>query len=177
MKSLSSKRYTKALVLAIDKKDELTKTLKILQMITKYFEDLEFSTIINSPTIPKSKKEAFILSIANIKDKKIINFIKLLNQKNRLSEIPEICDELRKFINSMNNEYELVVTSSFNLNQKDLEKIKNELSKKLNISLYIVEKTTQTEGIKLFVDGISVETSFSKNGFSNSLRNHILKAF
>lgn len=176
MNSISSKKYTKALVSSIGIK-EASKALDTLQLISNCFSDNKFSAIVNSPTIQKSKKEAFILSVTEIKDKKIINLIKLLNQKNRLGEIPLICNELKRYIDSSNNTYELVVYSSFKLDSKDLEHIKKELSKSLGVSLYTTEKPMNTEGIKLFVDGIGVETSFLKNGFSNSLRNYILKAF
>lgn len=176
MNSLASKKYTKALVSAIGI-NGASKALDTLQLISSCFEDSQFSAIVNSPTISKSKKEDFILSVTKIKDKKIINFIKLLNQKNRLDEIPSICDELRKYINYSKNEYELMVYSSFKLDSKDLEHIKEELSKRLGVSLYATEKSMDEEGVRLFVDGIGVETSFSKSGFSNSLRNYILKAF
>ncbi|RAX54076.1 hypothetical protein CCY99_05185 [Helicobacter sp. 16-1353] len=176
MNSLVSKKYTKALVSAIGIKGA-SKALDTLYLISNCFSDAKFSAIVNSPTVSKSKKESLILSVVEIKDKKIINFIKILNQKNRLSEIPLICDELKRYINSSNNEYELIVYSSFKLDSKDLEHIKKEMGKRLGVSLYATEKPMDTEGVRLFVDGISVETSFLKNGFSNSLRNYILKAF
>lgn len=176
MDSLVSKKYTKALVEAIGLK-EIHKTLEILEFLANCFKDSKFAGIVNSPTIPKNKKISLILSIIDIKNQKIINFLNLLNQKNRLNEIPFIYDELKKYLKEQNNEYELIVSSSFKLDSKDLEDIKKEIGSRLGISLYTTQKIMDTEGIKLFVDGKSVETSFLKSGFSNSLRNHILKAF
>lgn len=176
MTSIVSKKYTKALVDSIGL-EEARSVIDIFRLVSDCFKNEKFNFIINSPTIKKSEKESFILSIIDTKDEKIINFIKLLNHKNRLNEIPFIYDTLRKSVNSSNNEYELVIQSSFDIDSNDQEEIKNELSKKLGVSLYVTKKHMAMEGIKLFVDGISVETSFLKNRFSNSLKSHILKAF
>ena len=70
-----------------------------------------------------------------------------------------------------------MIYSSFDIDTNDQEYIKNELSKRLGVSLYVTKKHMEMEVVRLFVDGISVETSFLKNGFSNSLKNYILKAF
>ncbi len=176
MNSLVAKKYTNALVSALDAK-HTTQTLKVLHTLSNCFNDIKFKSIINSPIIPKQQKETFILSLANTKDKKIISFLKILNQKNRLYEIPHIYDELKKHISSNNNEFELIISSSFTLTANDIKSIKKELENKLGVSLYTTEKHTDIEGIKLFVDGISVETSLFKDRFSNSIKNHILKAF
>lgn len=176
MTSIVSKKYTKALIDSIGLK-KAKSALEIFKTLNDCFMSEKFNYIINSPTMKKNKKESFILSMIETKDKKIINFIKLLNQKNRLNEIPFIYDELKKSINSSNNEYELVIQSSFDIDSKEQEHIKKELSEKLGVSLYVTTKYMEIEGIKLFVDGISVETSFLKYRFSSNLKKHILKAF
>lgn len=176
MTSIVSKKYTKALIDSVGPR-ETKSALDVFKTLNDCFTDSKFNYIVNSPTIKKDEKESFILSIIDTKYKKIINFIKLLNQKNRLSEIPFIYDELKQSINFGNNEYELIIQSSFDVDSNDQERIKKELSKKLGVSLYVTKKHMDIEGIKLFIDGISVETSFLKTGFSSNLRKHILKAF
>lgn len=176
MNSIPAKKYTKALVEALGIK-EIDKALEILDSISKCFGDKKFNSIINSPTMPKHKKLEFITSIFDIKDKKILNFLKLLNQRNRLDEIPNIYDELNRHIRAKNNEYELLVLSSFEMDSKDIDSIKKKLGEKLGISLYATHKKMDIEGVKLFVDGVGVETSFLKNSFSNNIKHHILKAF
>ena len=181
MTSIVSKKYTKALLDSIGAKKitsvKIKNALNALKMLNDCFANDKFDYIIKSPTIKKDEKESLLLSIINTKDKKIINFIKILNQKNRLNEIPFIYEELKKSIDSNNNEYELTIQSSFEIDSKDEEHIKKELSKKLGVSLKVVKKHMDIEGIRLFVDGISVESSFLKYGFSSNLKKHILKAF
>ncbi|RDU63164.1 F0F1 ATP synthase subunit delta [Helicobacter sp. MIT 14-3879] len=176
MNSASSKKYTKALVNALNKL-EINKALESLNILSNCFSNKNFNSIINSPTISRERKVNFILSILEIKDEKLSNFIKLLSQKNRLNEIPNIYDELSSHVRSQNNEFELMVSSSFELDSKDLEHIKTTMENKLKTSLYVTQKRTEIDGIKLFVDGIGIETSFLKNNFSNNIKNHILKAF
>ena len=176
MFSMVSRKYTKALVDSIGFQN-IKEAMNTLKTLSSCFNDEKFKYIISSPTIKKEKKESFIISLIDTEDKKIINFIKLLNCKNRLNEIPFIYNELQKYVNINNNEYELVIYSSFDIDTNDQEYIKNELSKRLGVSLYVTKKHMEMEGVRLFVDGISVETSFLKNGFSNSLKNYILKPF
>ena len=176
----AAKKYTRALVAAIGQKDA-NKALEALQKLSSCFKDSVFSGIIGSPAVSKAKKEEFILSFLEggkgVANEKIINFLRLLNQKNRLSEIPQICDELRRLISANKNEYELVVSSSFKLTKADLEHIKTQTAERLGVSLVVREKHSDIEGLKLFVDGIGVESSFLKGAFTNSLRGYILQAF
>lgn len=179
MNSVVSKKYTKALIAVLGEKNskDIAEALKILGELSACFGNAKFSAIINAPTLQKSQREAFLLSVVESKNKKLLNFLKLLNQKNRLNLIPEIHDELQKLLGTNKNEYELVVYSSFKLDKKDLANIKERLSQKLGISLFVTEKQMDTEGVRLFVDGMSVETAFLKDSFSSNLKAHILRAF
>lgn len=176
MNSIPAKKYTKALVSALSDK-EIQGVLKVLQSISAIFGNKDFSDIINSPSLPAQKKLDFLLGIATIKDKKLLNFIKILNAKNRLCEIPNIYEELNRYIRAKNNEYELVVQSNFALDSSDLEHIKKQLERKLKVSLFVSQKKSNIEGIKLFVDGMGLEGAFLKQSFTNGIKSHILKAF
>lgn len=170
------KRYTKAILGAFSE-NELEEMLRIFKSLSLCFDNEKFNSIINSPTISKKKKEEFIINLAESKNKKIINLLKILVGKNRLNLIPEICDNLNNVIKSKNNEYELVVSSSFNLTKKDIETLQNKLGSKLGLKLYATQKQLESEGIKLFVGGVSMECGLLKNSFENNLKNHILKSF
>lgn len=176
MNTMVSKKYTKALIEALGAKKAI-QAIEILYTLSQCCSDTKFQSIINSPTLPKKQKESFVLSVANTKDKKIINFLKLLIQKNRLNIIPSIYDELKNSLNLSKNEYEVIVYSSFKLDSKDLDMIKDRLSSKLGVSLYITEKSMKTEGLRIFIEGMSVEASFLKDRFTSGIRSHILKAF
>ena len=176
MNTLVAKKYTKALVSAL-KDSEIKDALNLLGQIAKSFMDAQFYGVINSPFVLKSKRLKLLLEIFKIQDKKLVNFLKLLNEKNRLCEIPNIYDELNRYIRAKNNEYELIVQSNFVLDSGDLESIKQKLEQRLKVKLYPSHKKSNIEGIKLFVDGMGVEGAFLKQSLTNGIKSHILKAF
>ena len=158
MNTLVAKKYTKALVSAL-KDSEIKEAVALLGRIAKGFENAQFYNVINSPFVLKSKRFELILGIFGLdltKDKKLVNFLKLLNEKNRLCEIPNIYDEL---------------------DSKDLESIRQKLEQRLKVKLYVSQKKSNIEGIKLFVDGMGVEGAFLKQSLTNGIKSHILKAF
>ncbi len=176
MNSIPAKKYTKALLGAL-KGSEVENALKLLEKMSRSFEDAQVYGVINSPFVLKSKRLELVLEAFGVQDKKLVNFLRLLNDKNRLSEIPNIFEELNRYIRAKNNEYELIVQSNFALDSSDLEHIKQRLEHKLKVKLYVVQKKSNIEGIKLFVDGMGVESAFLKQSFTNGIKNHILKAF
>lgn len=179
MNTIAAKKYTKALVSAL-KDSEIKEAVDLLGRIAKGFEDAQFYGVIDSPFVLKSKRLELVLGIFgldSVKDKKLVNFLKLLNEKNRLCEIPSIYDELNRYIRAKNNEYELIVQSNFALDSKDLESIKQKLEQRLKVKLYVSQKKSNIEGIKLFVDGMGVESAFLKQSLTNGIKSHILKAF
>ncbi len=176
MNNQIAKKYTKALLGAL-KESEVAGALKSLESLSKNFADKDFCGIINTPTLKGAKKLEFLLGIVKIKDKKLLNFLKALSDKNRLNEIPNIASELNRHIRQKSNEYELLVQSSFALDSKDLASIKANLEQRLGISLYATHKKSTIEGIRLYIDGMGVESAFLKQSFSSGMKNHILKAF
>ena len=67
--------------------------------------------------------------------------------------------------------------SNFALDSKDLESIRQKLEQRLKVKLYVSQKKSNIEGIKLFVDGMGVEGAFLKQSLTNGIKSHILKAF
>lgn len=171
-----AKRYTKALVSALNDK-EIGGAVKLLESISKSFADTSFINVINSPFVPKAQKFNLLVEIFKIKDKKLLNVIKVLSEKNRICEIPRICDELNRYIRAKNNKYELVVQSNFTLDAKSLDEIKGKLERKFGVSLVATQKKSNIDGIKIFIDELGVEGAFLKRNFTNGLKSHILKAF
>lgn len=175
MQSVATKKYVKSLIqsVGIDKIEEIA---KILCELSLFYND-KLLDLIRSPIIKKADKENFIISLTNIKNKEVINLIRLLSAKNRLAIIPSIYDELERAIRIYNNEYELCIYSSFKLTKKDLDEIRESMQKRLGVRLYVTQKKMEAHGIRLFVDGISVEITLLRDNVINSLKNYILKAF
>ena len=114
-------------------------------------------------------------SLKNV-DTKIQNFFRLIAQTDRILLIPYISNELEKRLLARKKEYAAVLVSKDELDNKTLERIQDSLAKKLGVKLSIKQELSGTDGIKLSVEDLGIEVSFSKDRFSSDLKNHILKA-
>ena len=129
------RNYTKAL-LDSSAVEKATHFVKLLEKLSKYFEYEEFIKVIESPAIPRASKENFIFSIVDIKDSQFINFIRVLNENNRIFLIPYIHRDLVQLMRIYSNEYEMIVYSSFKLSESELSMIRDFVSNKINTSLH-----------------------------------------
>ena len=170
------RNYTKAL-LDSSAVEKATHFVKLLEKLSKYFEYEEFIKVIESPAIPRASKENFIFSIVDIKDSQFINFIRVLNENNRIFLIPYIHRDLVQLMRIYSNEYEMIVYSSFKLSESELSMIRDFVSNKINTSLHIIEKHMDDEGIKVFVNDAFIEISFLKSMFLRDLKSHIMRSF
>ena len=152
MMDLVAKKYTKA-ILGSFSTQEIEEVITLLSMLSKTFEDKAVRDFIHSPFIEKGKKEELLLSVFGKCEVKFENLIKLLVRSDRISAIPSIIKTLEKNILADKKQYVAVL------------RIKEELQEKAAI-----------DGIRLSVEDLGVEISFSKERFFTDLTNHILKA-
>ena len=101
MNDLVAKRYVKAL---IDGRDIYTVgTLsQNLNAISSAFGDDKFNSIIASPEVNNSAKVDLISSFLENVDYTLVNFIKLLAEKRRLSILPQFAEELKIQLTKLN---------------------------------------------------------------------------
>lgn len=173
MLSIISKKYTQAL---IDSGCDLDEALRILKGIADVIKDKKNADIIASPFLSKAQKEQFLLDSIQGADTKIQNFFRLIAQSDRILLIPYISNELEKRLLARKKEYAAVLVGKDELDIKTLEKIQDSLAKKLGVKLSIKQELSGIDGIKLSVEDLGIEVSFSKDRFSSDLKNHILKA-
>ena len=176
MEMLIAKRYVKALIEAVGDK-KVTAATKSLEAISKAFEDKKFAELMVSPEVKRSQKEELVLAIAGDKcDPKIANFIKVLNLHGRLGLIPEIVNLLQKELQRRAKRYAGVVQSSVRLDKKLLGELESSLSKYVNAKVALRQVKSKSEGIKVVIDDLGLEASFSKDRVASDMINHILKA-
>lgn len=178
MVEIIAKKYSKAIVEDIGFA-ELESFLKNFKKLSEPFYVKEFLDIVNSPCISKDEKQDFLLQFADKKYtnfEKIKNFVRLLAENNRLNVIPSICELLQTNIDEQNNSYIGILYLNKEADSVSIDKIKKNLSERLNIDLDIQQRIVDIEGIKLIIEDLDVEVSFSKEYFLNELKSHILKA-
>ncbi|BAM11949.1 F0F1 ATP synthase subunit delta [Helicobacter cinaedi PAGU611] len=173
MLNIISKKYTQALM---DSGCDLDESLSILKAFSSVLKSKRVADIIASPFLSKTQKEEFLLDSLKNVDTKIQNFFRLIAQTDRILLIPYISNELEKRLLARKKEYAAVLVSKDELDNKTLERIQDSLAKKLGVKLSIKQELSGTDGIKLSVEDLGIEVSFSKDRFSSDLKNHILKA-
>lgn len=178
MKDLIAKRYIKALVKG-NSQEDLKAFQATLQVLASAYEIPKFRDIAESPYLDVKQKESFILEqiLENKANAKMTNFIKILALHNRLDIFQELYIELSSEIASHNKEYlaKLIVSESYD--NALLKEIEQKFSQKLGVNLLVEQQVVSESGIKLVVEDLGVEVSFSQEKFINDLKNHILRAF
>ncbi|MBX7490074.1 F0F1 ATP synthase subunit delta [Helicobacter turcicus] len=178
MKDLIAKRYIKALVASVSQK-ELGEIAPLLGKLAEANTISKFKEIIESPYVATAQKVDFILKniLDNSANTKFVNFVKVLAEHKRLGLFGELHGELSSYLATLNKEYiaQLIVNDGYE--DSVLKEIESKFSKKLGVNLVLEQQVVANSGIKLVVEDLGVEVSFSQEKFISDLRNHILKAF
>ena len=176
MNDLVAKRYVKAL---IDGRDNqvINNISNSLNTISSAFGDEKFISIVTSPEVADYAKVDLIISLVDVANNETLkNFIRLLGEKRRLSLLPFIANELNTQIAKMNNSYVGVVYTNLELSSDYVSSIEEQFSKKFDVKLSLSQNVCDYDGIKVDIDGLGVEISFSKDRLKSQLIDHILKA-
>lgn len=175
MKELIAKRYVKALVESLDD-TTLKSFLTSLEKISALYGVEKFQTILSSPDVTKEQKMELVELPLENEDKKMKNFLKILNENNRLMLIPSIKDELQKQVSQKENIYEGEVYSDWRITKAQITKLENGFSKKFGATVKLNAAKSEYPGLKISVDGLGIEASFSVERLKAQITEHILKA-
>jgi len=175
MSNLIASRYVKALLKSFDDV-ELKKIFLTLEELSSACKLNKFTNIINSPDIDSEKREKFILSLNENDNKKFVNFLKLLSQNNRLELIPEICDELKYQEAVKSNQFSGVVMCDFDISEQKIKTLEKSFSKKFNSTIKLHKSTLEYPGVKVKIDDLGLEVSFSLERLKAKMSEYILKA-
>ena len=175
MKGIIAKKYVSALMSSCND-SEIELIEKSINDISNAFSSTKFNNIILSPDLTNEKKEEFILSLLEKKEGKILNFIKLLVLNDRLSLIPSISKELKYQISLKNNSYEGEIISNFEISKEQITKLEENFSRKFNANIKLKVQVSDYPGIKIQLDDLGVEVSFSLDRLKSQMVEHILKA-
>lgn len=172
---LIAKKYANAIISSNDNY-KINSILFSLKEIVPAFCDQKFVDIIDSMYVSSSQKVNFVLSLVSNPPFEVVNLIKLLGEKKRLSIIPAIASIIDSDISAKNNTYNGVVYSKMPLGAPYLSNLSFSLSNKFNKNIYLEYVQTDYDGIKVDIEGLGVEIGFSKDRFKKSVAEHILKA-
>ncbi len=175
MTSVVAKKYVKALMETVGK-DEIRGYYENLLALKNAYSIEKMRNIVFSPTLKKEEKIAFLTSLVESSDDRLNNFIKILVTHDRVSLIPAICDELRYQISLQENSYEGKIISSGAVDENDKKSIEEKLSSKFNSTIVLKDEKSDYPGIKIEIEDLGVEISFSIDRLKAQMTEHILKA-
>ncbi len=167
MAKLISKRYAVALfelAKETDKIDLFNSQVELIYNSIK--DDKEFLTVLNHPRISGGEKFNLFQNIyKNNISEEILGLISIVVNKNRETEILEILETFLELVKDYKGITTAYVFSAIALNDEQLTKIKENLSKNLNKEI-IIEASVKPEligGLLINVDGKVIDNSIKRN--------------
>ncbi|ATB68737.1 ATP synthase delta chain [Sulfurospirillum diekertiae] len=175
MSGAIAKKYVNALMSGCTD-SELTEVYGVLVQLVEAFKLEKFINIILSPDVTSKSKEELVLSLVDTKNIKFQNLIKLINSNDRLKLIPHMAKELKYQLSLKNNSFEGSVSTNFKMSQTQVAMLEENFSKKFNAKINLNANANAYPGIKVELDDLGVEVSFSLERLKAQMTEHILKA-
>ncbi|WP_333803390.1 F0F1 ATP synthase subunit delta [Sulfurospirillum sp.] len=175
MSGAIAKKYVNALMSGCDD-GELAEVYGLLLQVVEAFKLEKFNNIVLSPDVSSKAKEELVLSLVENKNMKFQNFIRLLSNNDRLKLIPIVIKELKYQLSLKNNTFEGSVSTNFKMSQAQISMLEENFSKKFNAKIKLNVNENSYPGIKVELDDLGVEVSFSVERLKAQMTEHILKA-
>ncbi|TQR30326.1 ATP F0F1 synthase subunit delta [Campylobacter sp. MIT 99-7217] len=185
MNDLIAKRYAKAILQRKDS-DLFYENLRI---VAEAFSLPKFKSFISSYEIKKEEKIKLILSFFEKIDVKFENLIKILAYNLRLDLIPQITEELAKqkalkegtFVGFVYAKTSIKAHKINELAQKQasedkLAKLEEGLGQRFGVKIRLEERQSDNDGVKISLDDLGYEISFSLQSLEDKMSEYILKA-
>ena len=134
MINIVASRYAEALFQVgeeTDSTDKLYGELKAVVGIVK--ENKDFSNILRSPLVSKEEKKDLITKVFEGKlSQNMINFLKILADKDRLALLADIEKDFKVLLNEKNNILEGIVITAVPMKEEEVKELQTKLSAKYN---------------------------------------------
>ncbi len=138
--TLIAQRYADALVrLAQEGKltfEKISKDLNLVKEILEQSKDLQ-AVLVNPVVSIDDKKEIISKVFVNQIDGLIINFLKLLTDKNKFGIFEDVLEAYNKSIDSINNIKKVSVTSAVTMPEDSKNRLKQKLEEKLKANVVL----------------------------------------
>ena len=172
-----SKNYAKALVETSKEaniSDAIKKDLCNVLEVMKSSEDL--TVVLENSSVSISKKIEILGEIFSDKiSSQVLNLLKILTEKNRLTEIENIYNSYCEMLDNLSNKKNVTIISSIDLDESTKNNIVSRLEKKLNCEVISSWETDQSiiAGLVFKFGDYVIDTSLNtklKNLSKNILR-------
>lgn len=175
MKEQIAKRYIEALTENASTQ-ELENFKNIFEALHEALNEEKVKSIIFSPYMDSETKEKILLeAVSAAKSDKLNNLMRLLVEKRRLDVIGSMCDHLRLMIAQNSQTYSGKIYTNSALDKKSVKAFEEKLSTKTGATISLELEKNDYNGIKVEVDDLGLEVSFSKDQLRQQMIQHILK--
>ncbi len=176
MKAEIAKRYTDALVDGVST-DDLVNLQEIFASLADVLEDQKVKSIFFSPYMnDENRQEILLQAVASAKSDKVNNLVKLLVEKRRMEVFGAIAESLSSMIAQQTKSYTGKVYANTAVKKATLTNFGKNIGAKLDANVNFESVKDDYNGVKVAVDGLGVEVSFSKSTVRDQMIQHILKS-
>ncbi len=176
MVELVAKRYAKALM-EIDAGKKIESFIDVLDGVASALKDPKAKEMIASPLVSASDKISLITeSLGNKADPVLLQLIKIMGEKERLGLIPELASILKFEKKKESNSFVGKVESRNALDKAELKSLEEALSKHSGAVIKLEQVKSDLNGVKVEVEDLGLELSFSKDRVKTALLDYIQKA-
>ena len=138
-------------------------------------ENPEYVQLLSEPSIPKEERTGLIeTAFGTQAERYLVNFLKLLCERNILREFAGCCDEFTRRYNADHNIAEAVVTSAVTLDEAQIKALKDKLEQisGRNVALRQTKDPAVLGGIRVELDGKQLDGTVKRrlDGISRKLK-------
>jgi F-type H+-transporting ATPase subunit delta len=176
MIELVAKRYAKALTDGSNNK-QMDSYINVLDGIASALSASKAKEIIASPLVSSSEKISWVIdSLGKGADPVLVKLIEVMGEKGRLGLIPSLVSILKFEKKKQSNSFVGRVESRNTLSDKELEKLEKALSVHSGATIKLDQIKSDLNGVKVEVEDLGLELSFSKDKVKTALLDYIQKA-
>jgi len=176
MDKLIAKKYAKALMESGDDA-AVNQRLSVLGGVAEALNNPRVMTLITSPLVSKKDKADLIVSTLGGKaDDVLTRLVELMAEKNRLELIPQMVEMIAFEQKKASNRFEGVIYSDETLSKDAVEKLEASLEKYSGATIALTQEKNDQDELKVEVEDLGIELSFSRDKVKRALIDHIQKA-
>ena len=137
-----SRPYAEAIFDIAKEEQTLDAWVSDLSIVVSAMQEEEVKTLINTPDLSqRNKAEIFTSLFEGEISKKVSNFVLVIGQANRINLLESVLESFKRLVALEKNQKNVMVASSYSLEQDQLDKIQTALQKRtgseINISTHL----------------------------------------
>ncbi|MEG1257382.1 F0F1 ATP synthase subunit delta [Clostridium sp.] len=146
MINIIASRYAEALFQVGEESNSTEKLYNELKAVVDIIkENTEFSNILKSPIVSKEDKKTLLSNIFGAQiDKEMLNFMKILADKDRLSFLANIQEAFKALLNKKNNILEGIAITAVCMKEDEVKALQAKLSTKYNKTVILKNEVDES---------------------------------